>query len=80
MKNELEALKTLALKTLIEYPGSGDATAAQGYLAALEILRGGASHDVIEAMLLDHHKLLERGYRAALSEWEAQNDKERVEG
>ena len=78
MKNELEALKTL-----IEYPGSGGATAAQGYLAAaalLEILRGGASHDVIEAMLLDHHKLLERGYRAALSEWEAQNDKERVEG
>ena len=76
MKNELEALKTL-----IEYPGSGGATAAQGYLAALEILeRGGASHNVIEAMLLDHHKLLERGYRAALSEWEAQNDKERVQG
>ena len=79
MKNELEALKTLALKTLIEYPGSGDATAAQGYLAALETLRGGASHDVIEAMLLDHHKLLERGYRAALSEWEAVNDETRVE-
>ena len=75
MKNELEALKTL-----IEYPGSGGATAAQGYLAALEILRGGASHDVVEAMPLYHHKLLERGYRAALSEWEAQNDKERVEG
>ncbi len=72
MKNELEALKTL-----IEYPGSGGATAAQGYLAALETLRGGASHDVIEAMLLDHRRLLERGYRAAL---EAQNDKERVEG
>ena len=76
MKNELEALKTLALKTLIEYPGSGDATAAQGYLAAIGALRGGASHDVIEAMLLDHHKLLERGYRAALSEWEAQYDKD----
>ena len=74
MKNELEALKTL-----IEYPGSGGATAAQGYLAALEILRGGASHDVIEAMLLDHHKLLERGYRAALCEWEAVNDETRVE-
>jgi len=75
MKNELEALKTL-----IEYPGSGGATAAQGYLAAVGALRGGASHDVIEAMLLDHHKLLERGYRAALSEWEAQNDKKRMEG
>ena len=75
MKNELEALKTL-----IEYPSSGGATAAQGYLAAVGALRGGASHDVIEAMLLDHHKLLERGYRAALSEWEAQNDKKRMEG
>ena len=75
MKNELEALKTL-----IEYPGSGGATAAQGYLAAIVTLMGGASQDVVEAMLLDHHKLLERGYRAALSEWEAQNDKERVEG
>ena len=63
MKNELEALKTL-----IEYPGSGGATAAQGYLAAIETLMGGASQDVVEAMLLDHHKLLERGYRAALSE------------
>jgi hypothetical protein len=39
-----------------------------------------AENGEIEAMLLDHHKLLERGYRAALSEWEAQNDKERVEG
>ena len=75
MKNELEALKTR-----IEYPGSGGATAAQGYLAAIETLMGGASQDVVEAMLLDHHKLLEHGYRAALSEWEAQNDKERVEG
>ena len=74
MKNELEALKTL-----IEYPGSGGATAAQGYLAAIETLMGGASQDVVEAMLLDHHKLLERGYRAALSEWEAQNDETRVE-
>lgn len=46
----------------------------------MDEIGGGASHDVIEAMLLDHHKLLERGYRAALSEWEAQNDKERVEG
>jgi len=75
MKNEYEALRML-----IDYSGSGGATAAQGYLAAIKTLRGGASHDVIEAMLLDHHKLLERGYRAALSEWEAQNDKERVEG
>ena len=73
-------MKLEALKTLIEYPGSGGATAAQGYLAAVGALRGGASHDVIEAMLLDHHKLLERGYRAALSEWEAQNDKKRMEG
>jgi len=66
---------------LIDYPGSGGATAAHGYLAALRALRGGASHDVIEAMLLDHHKLLERGYRAALSEgiWEAVNDETRVE-
>ena len=74
MKNEYEALRML-----IDYSGSGGATAAQGYLAAIKTLRGGASHDVIEAMLLDHHKLLERGYRAALSEWEAQNDKKRME-
>ncbi len=74
MKNEYEALRML-----IDYPGSGRATAAQGYLAAIETLRGGASHDVIEAMLLDHHKLLERGYRAALCEWEAVNDETRVE-
>jgi len=74
MKNEYEALRML-----IDYPGSGGATAAQGYLAAIEALRGGASHDVIDAMLLDHHGLLERGYRAALCEWEAKNDETRVE-
>ena len=74
MKNELEALIML-----IDYPGSGGATAAQGYLAAIGALRGGASHDVVEAMLLDHHGLLERGYRAALCEWEAVNDKKRME-
>ena len=63
MKNEYEALRML-----IDYPGSGGATAARG-----------ASHDVIDAMLLDHHGLLERGYRAALCEWEAKNDETRVE-
>ena len=74
MKNEYEALRML-----IDYPGSGEATAAHGYLAAIRVLRGGASHDVIEAMLMDHHKLLECGYSAAFCEWEAVNDETRVE-